>query len=1032
MKKTKRFLAMLLTLILCVGEISSTGLKVFAAGDNANDDTIIDNKTADEDAEEVSTDGVTYYNVWVGNTHVNSENKDDIPGVAGTIGEAKASYDPDTQTLTLLNVSIIEELQHSYGSLIFAEHDLTINAIQDVEGKFIISSYSKENWGIRVDNGSLTLKGNVNIQSEYHPIAVDKNLIIDGKVQAGCKGHSSQAINVGETMEVKSGGDVYARGDVGVAAKKLIIGYGSAFVAMGDVDSAVDLFGLENKGDEDNFLYMEDGMYIYAPTNGKLKINAPERGGSYYAYIADKDGEKAKYVDIRPIRFYLKYIGYDDSIAGYSEGFAYGETITKPKEDPVKNGYVFGGYYTDYKHTVPYKFGNVVKEPGEIYIYTKWTKAYDLWVGGIQVTEDNMSSIPCDSGTASYDPSTNTLTFKDAKISNGYEYNTSSKRTAGVYAKGSNLTIKGDLTVDGTAIKDAICVEDTAANGNKLILDGNITVKGEYGISTRYTGVEINGGTLDIDATTTAIKAGAPILLGTGMKVLSPEGAEFKKSAYGDVYYLFETADSNVQVKTATIGSGVTETCTVTFDLNGKEGATPIPQIVEKGKTASKPSDPSVEDFVFVAWCTDKAGEKVYDFATPVTVDITLYAKWVGVTVETCTVTFDLNGKEGTAPSPQKVEKGKTATKPADPKTDGFTFKLWCTDKEGKKNYDFSMAVNADITLYAKWEKAEEPGPTPDPLEGGRSALDPVPELIPGETAELYLVKGQKFNIGQGWYIDKADKDSKKKVSISKKGAFKAKAEGEAVIKCGSGAAAWEVKLHISKPKMEKKSLKIQLETATDVKQEQIAFNYDKTNLNVLWYSSNPDVVTVDDTGKVTTVGKGSSKVTAYINGSAYTCTVSVKEKEGLQKRTLHVAKDASKTISIKGLKKPEWKTSEEGIVEIKKNKVTGIKAGTADLSFTQGDITYTVTVIVEDLGMSGTGLKPGKTNKYTIDELKIGDTAKLSFAGVEQDTVFKSSKPDVAFIDENGHIVARSKGTSKLTTKINGKTITITVKVTE
>ena len=33
MKKTKRLLAMLLTLMLCMGEISSTGLTVFAAGD---------------------------------------------------------------------------------------------------------------------------------------------------------------------------------------------------------------------------------------------------------------------------------------------------------------------------------------------------------------------------------------------------------------------------------------------------------------------------------------------------------------------------------------------------------------------------------------------------------------------------------------------------------------------------------------------------------------------------------------------------------------------------------------------------------------------------------------------------------------------------------------------------------------------------------------------------------------------------------------------------------------------------------------
>ena len=46
MKRTKRFLAMLLTLILCVGEISSAGFKVFAAGD--------ENDTAEAMTEEVT------------------------------------------------------------------------------------------------------------------------------------------------------------------------------------------------------------------------------------------------------------------------------------------------------------------------------------------------------------------------------------------------------------------------------------------------------------------------------------------------------------------------------------------------------------------------------------------------------------------------------------------------------------------------------------------------------------------------------------------------------------------------------------------------------------------------------------------------------------------------------------------------------------------------------------------------------------------------------------------------------------------
>ncbi|MBQ9867579.1 MAG: InlB B-repeat-containing protein [Lachnospiraceae bacterium] len=661
------------------------------------------------------------------------------------------------------------------------------------------------------------------------------------------------------------------------------------------------------------------------------------------------------------------------------------------------------------------------------------TSGYNLWVNGIEVTASNKSSITCGSGTASYEPSTQTLTFNNATISDGYEYNTTSHYKAGIYSRNNALIIKGDVIIDNTEFYTGINCYDLGASDRVLTLDGDIKINvKQYGVNTTNKDVKIAGSKLDIESGRSALNVNGDVSLGAGIKVLSPEGGVIKENA--DYSRVYESESGTTVAKNAVIGTEVNiVTYTVTFDLNGKSGTAPAAQTVEKGKTVSKPSDPSAEGFVFVDWCTDKEGKNVYDFATPVTADITLYAKWAEASVDTFTVTFDLNGKSGTAPAAQTVEKGKTVSKPSAPSAEGFKFVAWCTDKEGKNEYDFSTPVTADITLYAKWEKAEEPVPGPDPIDGGKSALDPVPELVAGVTKELYLVKGQKFDIGQGWYVDKADKDSKKRVSISKKGAFKAKAEGEAVIKCGSGVEAWEVKLHISKPKMDKKSLKIQLETETEVKTEKIGFTYDKDNLDVLWYSANPDVVTVDDSGNVTTVGKGSSKVTAYINGSAYTCTVTVKEKAALLEHTLHVAKGASKSISIKGLKKPQWEDSVKDIVSVKKNKVTGVSAGTTVLSFTQDEKVYKVTVIVEDLTMSGTGLKaqgkPG-SNKYIIDELKAKEETILSFAGVTRAVVFKSSKPDIAFIDEDLNVVIRNKGKAKFTAKINGKPVTISVNI--
>ena len=88
---------------------------------------------------------------------------------------------------------------------------------------------------------------------------------------------------------------------------------------------------------------------------------------------------------------------------------------------------------------------------------------------------------------------------------------------------------------------------------------------------------------------------------------------------------------------------------------------------------------------------------------------------------ETCTVTFNANG--GSAVAPQTVEYGAAATKPADPKKNGYTFKGWYL---GSTPYDFSSPVTEDITLTAKWEKI--------PAFDGTVTLNPNDVQMNGKT----------------------------------------------------------------------------------------------------------------------------------------------------------------------------------------------------------------------------------------------------------------------------------------------------------
>ncbi len=68
-------------------------------------------------------------------------------------------------------------------------------------------------------------------------------------------------------------------------------------------------------------------------------------------------------------------------------------------------------------------------------------------------------------------------------------------------------------------------------------------------------------------------------------------------------------------------------THTITFNTNGAGDI--APQIVENGQKCAKPDpEPVKEGYTFDGWYTDSECTKAYDFETPVTEDITLYAKW--------------------------------------------------------------------------------------------------------------------------------------------------------------------------------------------------------------------------------------------------------------------------------------------------------------------------------------------------------------------------------------------------------------------
>lgn len=135
------------------------------------------------------------------------------------------------------------------------------------------------------------------------------------------------------------------------------------------------------------------------------------------------------------------------------------------------------------------------------------------------------------------------------------------------------------------------------------------------------------------------------------------------------------------------------------FETNGGS-LVPTQTEINLNERVIQPAHPTKNGFTFSGWYIDNALVNQYDFSTPVTADVRLYAKWTPVPVYHV-FKFESNG--GPLIPSQSVENGKVATKVSDPNLNGHIFEGWYTDNSFASLYDFSSPVLNDVTVYAKW-----------------------------------------------------------------------------------------------------------------------------------------------------------------------------------------------------------------------------------------------------------------------------------------------------------------------------------------
>lgn len=182
------------------------------------------------------------------------------------------------------------------------------------------------------------------------------------------------------------------------------------------------------------------------------------------------------------------------------------------------------------------------------------------------------------------------------------------------------------------------------------------------------------------------------------------------------------------------------------------------------------PSDVELNAYEFAGWyttdkCYDGSEADLSTMTMPAS-DVVLYAKWVPKThtVKTYLTKDAMDNGSGELQN-WTVTHGSTVTDPpADPERKPYKFVGWFYDENGtEKAFDFSMPVNRDLNLYAKWSSNTLVGYTIHyRLEDGTEiAPDTTGSGLAGTTKTFDAKGGTQLNAGyQKGYFPKTNSHS--------------------------------------------------------------------------------------------------------------------------------------------------------------------------------------------------------------------------------------------------------------------------------
>ena len=365
-----------------------------------------------------------------------------------------------------------------------------------------------------------------------------------------------------------------------------------------------------------------------------------------------------------------------------------GLKINEPSQ-PTKDKYLFRGWYEDATFSTKFDFYNT-PITSDMTLYAKWEAANSI---------------------------------NEIRLVGNYQY--------GNVPEGTLLSFNPRTTTD------SITIDNTNSYWVKRTSTTSL-----WGGFAGNTPVAYNDGKTDYGYTFRVVANDGYQLDYSNLKVFYNEGevtstVEVSKYSWG-AYVTVNLGKAN----------GTPVVYTITFNSN--DGTSVESQNVNAGEKLTEPTPaPTKEGFTFDGWYEDSTFSKKFDFNTPITDNMTLYAKWIE---NKYTLTFDANG--GTGSMTPKTDLTGEYTIPANEFTapSGKQFKGWSLTTDGEIVTKVDMTENK--TVYAIWEDIPVVTYTVTfDVNGGTSvasqnvnAGEKATEPIPAPTKE-----GFTFD---GWYED--------------------------------------------------------------------------------------------------------------------------------------------------------------------------------------------------------------------------------------------------------------------------------------